>query len=82
MGWAAGEFRKIDLGDKRLDSRLVKLCNSFSESPESPSTKPVLTGLRQKLHIDSFKMRMLMLSELCRHIVQLLPVVPKLIPLF
>ena len=27
---------KIDLGDKRLDSRLIKLCDTFSESPESP----------------------------------------------
>lgn len=36
MGWAADEFRKIDLGDKRLDSRLIKLCDSFSEAPESP----------------------------------------------
>ncbi len=36
MSWAADEFDKIDLGDKRLDKRLVKLCNSFSEAPESP----------------------------------------------
>lgn len=36
MGWATDEFKEVDLGDKRLDSRLVKLCDSFSESPESP----------------------------------------------
>lgn len=36
MGWAADEFREVNLGDKRLDSRLIKLCDSFSESPESP----------------------------------------------
>ncbi|MFC1765246.1 IS4 family transposase [Planctomycetota bacterium] len=36
MGWAAEEFDKVDLGDKRLDTRLVKLCDSFSEAPESP----------------------------------------------
>jgi len=30
MGWAADEFIDIDLGDKRLDSRLIKLCDSFS----------------------------------------------------
>lgn len=36
MGWAADEFREVELGDKRLDSRLIKLCDSFSESPESP----------------------------------------------
>lgn len=36
MGWAADEFEKVDLGDKRRNSRLIKLCSSFSESPESP----------------------------------------------
>lgn len=36
MGWAADEFKEVNLGDKRLDSRLIKLCDSFSESPESP----------------------------------------------
>ena len=36
MSWAADEFAGVDLGDKRLDSRLVKLCDSLSEAPESP----------------------------------------------
>jgi hypothetical protein len=36
MGWASDEFVDINLGDKRLNSRLIKLCDSFSESPESP----------------------------------------------
>ena len=36
MGWADNEFEKVDLGDKRLDSRLIKLCDSLSKSPESP----------------------------------------------
>lgn len=36
MSWAADEFEDVGLGDKRLDSRLVKLCDSLSESPESP----------------------------------------------
>lgn len=36
MGWAADEFDEVDLGDKRLDARLVKMCDSFSEAPESP----------------------------------------------
>jgi len=34
--WAAREFEEVDLGDKRLDARLVKLCESFSDAPESP----------------------------------------------
>ena len=36
MSWADDEFAGVDLGDKRLDSRLIKLCDSLSESPESP----------------------------------------------
>lgn len=36
MSWAADEFEDVDLGDKRLNARLVKLCDSFSEAPESP----------------------------------------------
>jgi hypothetical protein len=35
-GWATEEFSNVSLGDKRLDKRLVKICDSFSESPESP----------------------------------------------
>jgi hypothetical protein len=33
--WAAEEFADVSLGDKRLDARLVKLCDSFSDAPES-----------------------------------------------
>lgn len=35
-GWAAEEFSDVNLGDKRLDARLITLCDSFSDSPESP----------------------------------------------
>lgn len=35
-GWAAEELADVDLGDARLNKRLAKLCDSFSESPESP----------------------------------------------
>ena len=35
-GWAAEELEYVDLGDARLNKRLTKLCDSFSESPESP----------------------------------------------
>ena len=34
--WAAEEFADVNLGDKRLDARLVTLCDRFSNSPESP----------------------------------------------
>lgn len=36
MGWASDEFDGVDLGDKRRNSRLIKLCDSLSEAPESP----------------------------------------------
>ena len=35
-GWAAGEFSEVDLGDKRLNERLINLCGRFSDAPESP----------------------------------------------
>ena len=36
FGWAMEEFSNINLGDKRLGDRLIKLGDSLSESPESP----------------------------------------------
>ncbi|OGV82611.1 MAG: hypothetical protein A2340_02900, partial [Lentisphaerae bacterium RIFOXYB12_FULL_60_10] len=36
MNWAAEEFKEVDLGDKRLDARLICLCDRFSDAPESP----------------------------------------------
>lgn len=35
-GWAEDEFGQVSLGDKRLDARLKRLCDSFSNCPESP----------------------------------------------
>jgi len=34
--WSGEEFSEVDLGDKRLNSRLIKLCDCLSEAPESP----------------------------------------------
>lgn len=34
--WAADEFSQVDLGDERLNKRLITLCGRFSDSPESP----------------------------------------------
>ena len=34
--WAADEFAEVSLGDKRLQARLIKLCDRFSDAPESP----------------------------------------------
>jgi hypothetical protein len=33
MSWAAEEFREIDLGDKRLNQRALKLAERFSTMP-------------------------------------------------
>lgn len=35
-GWASEEFAEVNLGDKRLNQRLINLCDKFSEAPESP----------------------------------------------
>ena len=32
--WAAEEFAEVSLGDKRLDARLIKLCDRFSDAPD------------------------------------------------
>ena len=34
--WAHNEFKNLDLGDQRLNSRLLKLSEDFINSPESP----------------------------------------------
>ena len=34
--WAAEEFAEVDLGDKRLNKRLIHRCDRFSDAPESP----------------------------------------------
>ncbi len=36
MGWAFEELEDMDLGDKRLNTRAMKLCDKLSEAPESP----------------------------------------------
>ena len=55
MGWAAGEFEKVDLGDKRLDSRLIKLCDSFSKVPESPINQACADWAETKAAYRFFK---------------------------
>ena len=46
--WAAEEFSKVNLGDKRLDSRLIKLCERFSDAPESPINQACLDWAETK----------------------------------
>lgn len=35
-GWAEEELAEVDLGDERLNKRLIHLCGRFSDAPESP----------------------------------------------
>jgi len=37
--WAEKEFEKVDLGDERLNQRLVKISQQLLDSPESPINK-------------------------------------------
>jgi hypothetical protein len=55
MGWAADEFKNVDLGDKRLDSRLIKLCDSFSKAPESPINQACADWAETKAAYRFFK---------------------------
>lgn len=43
MSWAAEEFAELDLGDKRLNRRLVKLAETFSRQP-TPSIPAACGG--------------------------------------
>jgi len=55
MGWADNEFEEVDLGDKRLDSRLIKLCDSFSKAPESPINQACADWAETKAAYRFFK---------------------------
>ncbi len=47
-GWAAEEFSNVNFGDKRLDTRLIKLCDRFSDAPESPINQACLDWAETK----------------------------------
>src|SRR6476660_9805040 len=46
--WAEQEFSNIDLGDLRLNKRLIQIAESFSESPESPINQACETWAETK----------------------------------
>jgi hypothetical protein len=46
--WAADEFAEVKFGDKRLDARLIKLCDRFSDAPESPINQACLDWAETK----------------------------------
>ena len=46
--WAAEEFDDVSLGDKRLNARLIKMCDRFSDAPESPINQACLDWAETK----------------------------------
>ena len=67
-GWAAEEFAEISLGDKRLDARLVKLCDRFSDAPESPINQACADWAETKAAYRFFQNdNVAVLDILCAH---------------
>ena len=54
--WAFKEFKNIDLGDKRLNNRLIKLADDFSKHPDFSINQASKIGMQQKPPIAFFKM--------------------------
>jgi len=54
-GWAMEEFSNISLGDERLNKRLIKICDSFSEAPESPINQACTDWAETKAAYRFFK---------------------------
>ena len=55
QSWAMEEFLGINLGDERLNQRLIKLFESFSESPESPINQACANWAETKAAYRFFK---------------------------
>lgn len=55
LNWAAEEFNDVDLGDERLNERLIKLANRFSEFPESPINQACQDWAESKAAYRFFK---------------------------
>ena len=53
--WAGEEFESVDLGDKRLNSRLITLCDRFSDSPESPINQACMDWAETKAAYRFFR---------------------------
>jgi hypothetical protein len=54
-GWAMEEFSNVELGEKRLNKRFIKLCDSLSESPESPINQACADWAETKAAYRFFK---------------------------
>lgn len=63
-GWAEEEFADVNLGDKRLDSRLIKLCDRFSDAPESPINQACLDWAETKAAYRFFQNKKVDVSKI------------------
>lgn len=64
QGWAAEEFAEVSLGDKRLDARLIKLCERFSDTPESPINQACADWAETKAAYRFFRNENVAVSEI------------------
>jgi len=63
-GWAAEEFVDATLGDKRLDARLIRLCDRFSDAPESPINQSCADWAETKAAYRFFQNENVAVSEI------------------
>jgi hypothetical protein len=62
--WADEEFAEVSLGDKRLDARLIKLCDRFSDAPESPINQACADWAETKAAYRFFQNENVKVSEI------------------
>jgi hypothetical protein len=57
VAWVRNEFAGVDLGDKRLDRRLIKTAALLTKSPGAPITRRVAPGRQREVHIGCLTTR-------------------------
>jgi len=62
--WAEQEFAEVNLGDKRLNERLVKICDRLSDAPESPINQACLDWKETKAAYRFFQNETVDLNEI------------------
>jgi hypothetical protein len=62
--WAAEEFAEVNLGDRRLDARLIKLCDRFSDAPESPINQACVDWAETKAAYRFFQNRKVQVDKM------------------
>ncbi len=64
--WASNEFKTVDLGDQRLNKRLLKLSKDFIESPESPINQSCRDWAATKAAYRFFKNKTISYKEITK----------------